>query len=80
MTKSCFYDCRVCAPGKEQLVGLLAVVERCRKYHKHMILSRDLNSKSITWNIKKSNVCGNLLEDYLHRSSLICINDGEKTK
>ena len=37
---------------KEQLEGLLAVLERCRKYYKHMIFTGDLNSKSLAWNIK----------------------------
>ena len=63
---------------KEQLEGLLLVVlDKCRKDYKHIILTEDLNSKSIEWNNKKSNVCGNLLEDYLHRSGLICVNDGK---
>ena len=65
---------------KEQLEGLLVVLDKCRKDYKHIILTGDLNSKSIEWNNKKSNVCGNLLEEYLHRSGLICINDEKPTR
>ena len=64
---------------KEQLEGLLTVLNRCKEY-KHIILTGDLNAKSLDWNNKKSNVCGNLLEDYMNRTGLICINDGQPTR
>ena len=64
---------------KEQLEGLLTVLDKC-KDNKHIILTGDLNSKSLDWHNKKSNTCGNILEDYINRTGLLCINDGRPTR
>ena len=45
---------------KEKLEGLLKVLDNCNDY-KHIILTGDLNSKSLEWNNKKVNPCGTIL-------------------
>ena len=65
---------------KEQLEGLLTVIDKCKKEHKNIIITGDLNSKSLDWNNRKSNTCGNILEEYMHRNGLLCINDGQPTR
>ena len=64
---------------KDQLEGLLKVLDRCKDY-RHIVLTGDLNAKSLEWNNKKANPCGVLLEDYMHRNGLLCINDGQPTR
>ena len=41
---------------KEQMEGLLKVLDKCKEY-KHIILTSDLNAKSMEWNNKTSNPC-----------------------
>ena len=64
---------------KEKLEGLLKVLDNCKDY-KHIILTGDLNSKSLEWNNKKVNPCGTILEEYMHNNGLLCINDGLPTR
>ena len=64
---------------KEQLEGLLRVLDKCKEY-KHIVLTGDLNAKSQSWNNKKANPCGTLLDEYLLRNGLLCINDGQPTR
>ncbi|MEW8546902.1 MAG: hypothetical protein AB2693_25590 [Candidatus Thiodiazotropha sp.] len=64
---------------KDQLLGLINVLEECKDF-KHMVLTGDLNCKSLEWNNNKSNTCGVILEEYLHRSGLLCVNDGLPTR
>ena len=64
---------------KEQLEGLFSILDHCKDY-KHIILTGDLNAKSLEWNNKKTNKMGILLEDYLHRNALLCINDEQPTR
>ena len=40
------------------------------------MITGDLND----WNNRKSNTCGNVLEEYMHRNGLLCINDGQSTR
>ena len=63
---------------KDQLLGLISVLEKCKDF-KHLVLTGDLNCKSLEWNNNKSNTCGVILEEYLHRSGLLCMNDGLPT-
>ena len=44
------------------------------------MLTGDLNCKILEWNNNKSNTCGGILEEYLHRSGLLCMNDGLPTR
>ena len=39
---------------KDQLLGLISVLEKCKDF-KHLVLTGDLNCKSLEWNNKKSN-------------------------
>ena len=49
--------------------GLIKVLDKCKEY-KHIILTGDLNAKSIEWNNKRANPCGMILDDYMHRNGL----------
>ena len=64
---------------KEQLEGLLSILDHCQDYQ-HIIVTGDLNSKSMDWGNKKSNANGILMEEYMHRNALLCINDGQPTR
>ena len=44
------------------------------------MLTGDLNCKIFEWNNNKSNTCGGILEEYLHRSGLLCMNEGLPTR
>ena len=65
---------------KDQLEGLLSVIDKCKDIYKHIIITGDLNSKSLDWNNRKANTCGLVLEEYMHRNGLLCMNDGQPTR
>ena len=46
-----------------------------KKEYKHIILTGDLNAKSLDWDNKRNNACGTILEEYMHKNGLLCIND-----
>ena len=46
----------------------------------NIIVTGNLNGKSLDWNNRKSNTCGNVLEEYMNRNGLFCINDDQPTR
>ena len=43
-------------------------------------MTGDLNAKSLDWNNKNNNLCGTILEEYMHKNGLLCINDWLPTR
>ena len=39
-----------------------------------------LNAKSLEWSNNRPNTGGLLLEDFLHKNGLLCVNDGHPTR
>ena len=39
-----------------------------------------MNAKCLDWNNKKTNTCGNILAEYMHRNGILCMNDGKPTR
>ena len=47
---------------------------------KNIIITGDLNAKSQEWNNPSVNECGKLLEQFLHDTFFVYINDGKPTR
>ena len=73
-----FIGCVIYSTRNERKLEVL-LKDNCKDY-KHIILTGDLNSKSLEWNNKKVNPCGTILEEHMHNNGLLCINDGLPTR
>ena len=61
----CYWLCHIFHQKRKKIKGLLKVLDNCKDY-KHIILTGDLNSKSLEWITKKST----LVEQYLKNTCL----------
>lgn len=65
----------------EQLEHLTKkVYEKQNANRQKLIIMGDLNAKSLEWNNDKTNKAGELVEDLLTKTGMLCVNDGQPTR
>jgi len=68
-------------PSKhEEMKELIALIDKCKESYNNILVTGDFNAKSKVWSNKSGNYAGDLLEDFMLKSSYICMNDGLPTR
>ncbi|MEW8547197.1 MAG: endonuclease/exonuclease/phosphatase family protein, partial [Candidatus Thiodiazotropha sp.] len=68
-------------PEKTDLMRhLIVVAEILSRSYKNLVITGDLNAKSLEWGNSTSNTAGNILEACMHELQLCCLNDDQPTR
>ena len=68
-------------PGEtDQMKGLIGIVENLENNYKEVIITGDLNAKSMESGSSSNNACGALLQNCIHTLNLSCVNDDQPTR
>ncbi|VDH97606.1 Hypothetical predicted protein [Mytilus galloprovincialis] len=65
----------------KQLEELTTKVQKVQQNNKHeLIIMGDLNAKSLEWNNDKTNKAGEIIENFLTKTDMLCVNDCQPTR
>ncbi|XP_053372804.1 uncharacterized protein LOC128546371 [Mercenaria mercenaria] len=72
--------CYIPPTKTDDMKTFISMLEDYRKSFKNILVTGDFNAKSKLWGNQSDNYAGELLENFVLKSSFMCINDGIPTR